>query len=63
MCWCDRVIAGDRLDGDVDVEGQGGNRTDTIGGLDIGAIEFDAVGGHCCAPSSGVAMMVRLQGQ
>lgn len=57
-----RIIACDRFDGDVNVEGQGGDRTDTLGGLDIGAFEFDAVGGHCWVPSSGVAMMVRRQG-
>jgi len=45
-----RIVAGDRLDGDIDVERQGGDRTNAFGSLYIGAFEFDAVSGHCFAP-------------
>lgn len=62
MHWSQGIIAGDWLDGDADVEGQGGNRNDALGGPDPGVFEFDAVGGHRCAQSSVDAVMVKGQG-
>ena len=44
------ILTFDRLHRDIDVEGQGGDRTDAFGSLDVSGFEFDAVGGHCFAP-------------
>ena len=45
-----RVRACDRFDRDVEVEGQGRDGADALGGFDVGAGEFDAVRGHCSSP-------------
>ena len=42
-----RVRARDGLDRDVEVEGQGRDGADALGGLKVGAGEFDAVRGSC----------------
>ena len=45
-----RVRARDGFDRDVEVEGQGRDGADALGGFDVGAGEFDAVRGHCSSP-------------
>ena len=45
-----RVRACDGFDRDVEVEGQGRDGADALGGFDVGAGEFDAVRGHCSSP-------------
>jgi hypothetical protein len=45
-----RVRARDGFDRNVEVEGQGRDGADTLGGFDIGAGEFDPVRGHCSSP-------------
>ena len=45
-----RIVACHWLNRDVDVEGQGGDRSDALGDLDVSAVEFDTIGGQRCAP-------------
>ncbi len=48
--WGHRIVTWNRLANGADAEHQGEDRTDTLGGLAIGAFEFDAVGAYCYAP-------------
>lgn len=54
-----RNIACDRLDGDVDIEGQGGDRTDVHGGVDISASNLMQSVVIAVLLHLGVALMVR----